>query len=71
MSDSFAVKEATQSTCAHQRAVAGELPFTDAQDFEDAARGFIATLPEVHFTHADGRVIYSLRDYAFLAAREA
>jgi len=71
MSDSFAVKEATQSTCAHQRAVAGELPFTDAQDFEDAARGFIATLPEVHVTHADGRVIYSLRDYAFLAAREA
>jgi alkyl sulfatase BDS1-like metallo-beta-lactamase superfamily hydrolase len=71
MDDSSAGKAATPSTCAHHRAVLGTLRFDDEQDFEDAARGFIGTLPEVECTNADGRIVYSLRDYAFLSHAEA
>ena len=31
----------------------------------------IGTLPDVEFAHGDGRIVYSLRDYAFLAREEA
>jgi alkyl sulfatase BDS1-like metallo-beta-lactamase superfamily hydrolase len=64
-------KPATTFTCAHNRAVLDRLPFGDRADFEDARRGFIGTLPKVEFRNAQGRVIYSLEDYAFLAAEEA
>src|SRR5712691_7636918 len=64
-------KPATPITCAHNRSVLGALPFGDRADFEDARRGFMATLPVVEFRNAEGRVIYSLNDYAFLAAEEA
>jgi alkyl sulfatase BDS1-like metallo-beta-lactamase superfamily hydrolase len=60
-------KDATQHTCVHNRALLDALPFGDRQDFEDAGRGFIATLPEVEWRTPDGRVIFSLKDYAFLA----
>jgi alkyl sulfatase BDS1-like metallo-beta-lactamase superfamily hydrolase len=63
-------QDATPATRAHQRTVLDTLPFTDTQDFEDAARGFVATLPEVEIRNAQGRVVWSLRDYAFLAAAE-
>jgi alkyl sulfatase BDS1-like metallo-beta-lactamase superfamily hydrolase len=43
------------------------LPFGDRADFEDAARGFIGTLPKVEIRNAVGRVLYSLEDYALLA----
>ena len=39
--------DATPRTRAHNRAVLDALPFGDTQDFEDARRGFLATLPEV------------------------
>lgn len=55
-------QDATPATRAHQRAVLDALPFTDTQDFEDAARGFVATLPEVEIRNAQGRVVWSLRD---------
>jgi len=71
MSDEGGRNEATPTTAAHNRAVRDALPFADATDFEDARRGFIGTLPEVTFTHSDGRTVYSLRDYAFLAREEA
>jgi alkyl sulfatase BDS1-like metallo-beta-lactamase superfamily hydrolase len=64
-------RDATPLTAARNRAVLDALPFADRQDFEDAARGFIATLPEVEITNAQGRVVWSLRDYGFLAAEEA
>jgi len=63
-------QDATPATRAQQRAVLDALPFADTQDFEDAARGFVATLPEVEIRNAQGRVVWSLRDYAFLAAAE-
>ena len=54
-------------TCAHNHSFLDALPFGDRQDFEDASRGFIATLPDVTFRNPEGRVIFSLKDYAFLA----
>src|SRR6185437_13467889 len=46
-------------------------PFEDRQDFEDAQRGFVGTLPDVEITNASGRVVWSLRDYAFLGQDDA
>ncbi|MBB5915663.1 alkyl sulfatase BDS1-like metallo-beta-lactamase superfamily hydrolase [Nocardia transvalensis] len=40
--------------------------FTDHTDFDNAERGFIATLDQVRFTTADGRVVFDLSDYGFL-----
>jgi alkyl sulfatase BDS1-like metallo-beta-lactamase superfamily hydrolase len=39
-------KEAQPDVAAANRAVQAELPFADRQDFEDAQRGFIATVPD-------------------------
>jgi alkyl sulfatase BDS1-like metallo-beta-lactamase superfamily hydrolase len=64
-------KDATAVTRALNRAVLDALPFHDTRDFEDAGRGFVASLPEVEIRNAQGRVVWSLRDYAFLAAEEA
>ena len=41
------------------------------QDFEDARRGFVATLPDVTIRSADGRVVWSLKDYEFEKTDEA
>jgi hypothetical protein len=60
-------QDATSFTRAANRGVLDALPFADLQDFEDAQRGgFIATLPEVEITNAQGRVVWSLREYGFL-----
>lgn len=69
--DGQSSKDATPVTCAHNHSFLEALPFGDRQDFEDAARGFIGTLPEVEMRNADGRVVYSLKDYAFLAHEQA
>ncbi len=64
-------KDATPITQAQNRAVQDALPFADTQDFEDARRGFLGTLPEVEIKNDQGRVVWSLRDYAFLATEQA
>jgi len=64
-------KDATPATEAQNRAALGALPFGDTEDFDDARRGFLGTLPEVEIKNADGRVVWSLRDYAFLADEQA
>jgi len=64
-------KDATPVTTALNRAVLDALPFGDTQDFEDARRGFLGTLPEVEIKNAQGRVVWSLRDYAFLREEQA
>ncbi|HVQ76730.1 MAG TPA: alkyl sulfatase dimerization domain-containing protein [Candidatus Binatia bacterium] len=64
-------KRATPITEARNRAVLDALPFGDTQDFEDARRGFLGSLPEVEIRNDQGRVVWSLRDYAFLAGEEA
>jgi len=64
-------KDATAATLALNRAVRDTLRFADTQDFEDARRGFIGSLPEVEITNAAGRVVWSLKEYGFLDAEQA
>ena len=60
--------DATAFTHAQHLAALDALPFADRQDFEDAARGFLGSLPDDgEVTTAQGRVVWSLREYAFLA----
>src|SRR6185369_7505577 len=66
-----APKDATPTTRAQNRAVLDALPFGDAQDFEDARRGFIGSLPEVEIKNDRGRVVWSLKEYAFLTEEQA
>jgi len=65
-----APKDATPITRTLNQADLHALPFGDTQDFEDARRGFLGTLPEVEIKNDQGRIVWSLRDYAFLSAEE-
>src|SRR5713101_2646712 len=39
----------------------------DHPEFDNTQRGFIATLPDAEIRNAKGHVVWSLRDYGFLA----
>jgi alkyl sulfatase BDS1-like metallo-beta-lactamase superfamily hydrolase len=47
-------------------AVLSKLPFADRADFEDVARGFIASLPDALVRGPGGNVVWSQKDYAFV-----
>ncbi|HKA62444.1 MAG TPA: alkyl sulfatase dimerization domain-containing protein [Methylomirabilota bacterium] len=64
-------EDATPITRAQNRALLDVLPFRDTQDFEDARRGFLATLPEVVIRNERGRIVWNLSEYAFLEEAEA
>jgi alkyl sulfatase BDS1-like metallo-beta-lactamase superfamily hydrolase len=64
-------KGAEPATRAANAAVLQALPFADRQDFEDAQRGFIGTLPDGVIKNANGEVVWNLKDYAFLKNPEA
>lgn len=65
------MKPASHSTQrAHER-TRQALDFSDQQDFEDARRGFIATLPDAHIPADRGGVAWSQRAYGFLEPQEA
>lgn len=53
---------------AHARLTA-ELDFDDRRDFDDANRGFVATLPDAHIEADAGGVSWSLKPYGFLAGQ--
>jgi alkyl sulfatase BDS1-like metallo-beta-lactamase superfamily hydrolase len=57
---------ATADTAAANAAVAQELPISDAQDFEDARRGLVASDPDLEIRDAAGKVIRRPRDFAFV-----
>jgi alkyl sulfatase BDS1-like metallo-beta-lactamase superfamily hydrolase len=56
----------TRFTVEANAAVAEGLALADAQDFEDAQRGFIATGDNLVVRDADGREVWNLPDYAFI-----
>ncbi|BDY05106.1 alkyl sulfatase dimerization domain-containing protein [Ferrimonas sp. YFM] len=58
--------EASEFTHAHNSRVAQSLPLTSQQAFEDAFRGHIASPDSLTVKDAEGRVIWSLPEYAFL-----
>ena len=62
---------ASEFTVAANQAVLQEMDFSDRADYEDAQRGFIATLPQVIITTADNRTVYDLTKFDFLKQKEA
>lgn len=59
-------KPATSHTQAHQRAVLDSLPFNDRRSFENAARGFIASLEPLTLLRDNGQAAFDLSQFEFL-----
>ena len=59
-------KDAEPATRAANDAFIKSLPFADRADFDDARRGFIATLPDGVVAGIGGKPAWDLRPYAFL-----
>ncbi|MCC8938170.1 MBL fold metallo-hydrolase [Bradyrhizobium sp. Arg68] len=68
---SQAPKPASASVIAQHAAMLKALPFSDVRDFDDAARGFLGTIEHAKVTSAQGRTVWSLEPYGFLAEENA
>lgn len=68
MADATTPKGAEPATVESNARVREALPFDDVQDFEDAKRGFVATLPDGVIRAAGGTVVWNLKAYEFLSA---
>src|SRR5258707_14928952 len=64
-------RDAEPATRAANDAFLKSLPFSDRADFDDAKRGFIATLPDGVIAGPGGRPAFSTKPYAFLQKDEA
>jgi alkyl sulfatase BDS1-like metallo-beta-lactamase superfamily hydrolase len=64
-------KGATQTTRETNSRAFSTLPFSNREDFQDAKRGLIATLPDAMIRGADGHLVWDLTDYTFLSDRDA
>ncbi len=65
------MKDATEATRAANRAALANLPMGDRLSFEDAKRGFIEALGDRLVTRGDGRLVWTLKGYEFLASEDA
>ena len=65
------MKDATEATRAANRAAMAQVPLADRQSFEDARRGFIEALGDKLITRPDGRLVWTLKGYEFLASEMA
>ena len=63
--------DATSATQTANANVLQQLPFANRQDYEDAQRGWIGTLEAGEIRNAQGRVVWDLNSYAFLADQTA
>ena len=63
-------KPATSFTKEKNEQVLRELPFNDTQDFEDAKRGFIDTIPDKVIKNNFGSDAWNLTDYDFLDSKK-
>lgn len=66
--DELAPKEATQWTQQKNQSILAKLPFNDKQDFEDAKNNFIGNIPDLQIKNKEGRIIWSIKNYAFILA---
>lgn len=68
MTDSIDVtsKPASPSTLSVNAALRETLPFDDERSFEDARRGFIATIDPIAITADDGHVVWDLTRFGFI-----
>jgi alkyl sulfatase BDS1-like metallo-beta-lactamase superfamily hydrolase len=64
-------KDASASVIAQHAATLQALPFSDVRDFDDAKRGFLGTVENARIANAQGRVVWSLEPYGFLAEEKA
>jgi alkyl sulfatase BDS1-like metallo-beta-lactamase superfamily hydrolase len=64
-------RDAEPATRAANDAFTKSLPFSDRADFDDARRGFIATLPDGVIAGPGGRPAFDTKPYAFLQKDEA
>jgi alkyl sulfatase BDS1-like metallo-beta-lactamase superfamily hydrolase len=60
------MKPAHRITADANTRVLSDLDFTDRVDFDDAQRGFVATLPDAHIEADAGGISWSLKPYGFL-----
>ena len=63
-------KPATSFTKEKNEQVLKELPFNDTQDYEDAKRGFIDTIPDKVIKNNFGSDAWNLKDYDFLDSKK-
>lgn len=61
-------KDAEPHTVRANANVWRELPFMNTEDFQDVARGWIATIPDALIYGDQGQVAWSLKEYGFLFA---
>jgi len=66
-----AQKPASAPVIARHEAVLNELPFSDTRDFDEARRGFLGTIDQATINSAQGRTVWSLAPYEFLAEEKA
>ena len=64
-------KEATSYTKEKNEQVLKDLPFSDTKDFEDAKKGFVATLPKLVIPSSDGHNVWDITSYDFLNGKSA
>src|SRR5689334_10053864 len=64
-------KDASAPIIAQHAATLKALPFADTRDFDDAKRGFLGTIENARIANPQGRVVWSLEPYGFLAAELA
>lgn len=64
-------KPPSGATMRLNRKLESTLPFDDDQDFEDAWRGFIATIPDLVIQADSGVTAYNLKAYDFITDRPA
>lgn len=66
--DELAPKAATHWTQQINQSFVNQLSFNNKQDFADAKNGWIGSIPHLQITNDEGRIIWSLKNYAFLLA---
>lgn len=59
-------KEASVFTQTTNNKLLNYLPFSDRKDYENAQKGFIATLESGEIKDANGNIIYSMKQYDFI-----
>jgi len=66
--DLSAARPAEPAVKAAHAAALNELPFSNREDFDDAGRGFVATLPHALIKDAAGNAVWDMDAYSFLEA---
>ena len=64
-------KDASSFTKQKNEQVLKELPFSDTQDFTDAKKGFIDTLPDLIIKNDKGEVVWDMKSYEYQAGMNA